>query len=107
MSETPIPNRKRVVLCRGQFCNESRRADKLYALLQPLLDDINGGDYPPRVRLETATCLSMCGAGPNLIIYPDKIECHWVDEAALRRIVDDHLRAAVSGPGVNVDRECP
>lgn len=87
------PQRKRIVLCRGQYCNLGRRADALYRHLQPLLDEINGLDYPPRVKLEFASCLDMCGAGPNLIVYPEGIVCNDVDEVALDRIVDEHLRS--------------
>ncbi len=70
MSEQTPPRRTRIVLCRGQYCNMSRRADALCKRLETLLDDINGDQYPKPVKLEIANCLSMCGAGPNLIIYP-------------------------------------
>jgi (2Fe-2S) ferredoxin len=90
MSHQPV-NRKRVVLCRGQYCNMSGRADKLYRLLQSMIDDLNGGEYPPRIKLENANCLDMCGAGPNCIIYPENIVCNHLDEESLKRIVDEHL----------------
>lgn len=62
---------KRIVLCRGQYCNMDRRADKLYKQLEALLAEINGDAYPPPIKLTIANCLSMCGAGPNCIIYPE------------------------------------
>ncbi len=86
------PQRKRVVLCRGQFCNMGRRADALYHQLQPRIADLNGGAYPPRVKLETASCLSMCGAGPNLIVYPAGAIYNHVDHAALEAVIAAHLR---------------
>jgi (2Fe-2S) ferredoxin len=70
----------------------SRRADKLLQRLEVLIDDINGDQYPKPVKLETANCLSMCGAGPNLMIYPDAIACNGVEEAMLEEIVNAHLR---------------
>lgn len=85
-------HRKRIVVCRGVYCNESRRADKNLACLQPLVDALNAGEYPPPIKIETATCLSMCGAGPNLIIYPGEIICNGVDEHQISRIVEQHLR---------------
>lgn len=89
--DTPTPRRQRVVLCRGQYCNMGRRADKLYHRLQTLVDGINGDSYPKPVKLEIANCLSMCGAGPNLMIYPDGIACNGVEEAMLEQIAADHL----------------
>lgn len=86
--------RQRVVLCRGQYCNLDRRADKLYNQLQTLLTEINGDSYPPRVKIEIANCLSMCGAGPNLIIYPDKTVCNRVDDQELARIVEEYLKVS-------------
>ncbi len=86
--------RKRIVLCRGQYCNLDRRADKLYKQLQPLIDDINGGDYPLRIKLETANCLSMCGAGPNCLVEPGDLAFNRLDADELRRIVDEYLRKA-------------
>lgn len=68
---TASPRPRRIVLCRGQYCNLDRRADTIHAALQPLVEAANGEAYPPRIRLETANCLSMCGAGPNALVYPE------------------------------------
>lgn len=70
MSEQAPVRRTRIVLCRGQYCNMGRRADTLYKRLETLVDELNGDQYPKPFKLEIANCLSMCGAGPNLIIYP-------------------------------------
>ena len=45
-----------------------------------------------RFSLETANCLDMCGAGPNCIVYPEDVAYNYLDEAALKKIVDDHFR---------------
>ncbi len=92
MDTSEKPKRKRVVLCLGAYCNMDRRAKKLYEHLQPLIDDINGDAYPPVVKLETANCLSMCGVGPNLVIYPEALSFHQLDLAELQRIVTEHLK---------------
>lgn len=92
MNDRAISRRKRVVLCRGQYCNMGRRADKLYQRLEVLVDEINGDQYPKPVKLEIANCLSMCGAGPNLMIYPDGVACNGVEEKSLEEIVDTYLR---------------
>ncbi len=91
MSDTP-PRRQRLVVCRGQFCNVSRRADALLKQLQPALDSLNEDTYPPPIKLEIANCLSMCGAGPNIILYPEKIVFNNVDTAKLAEVIA-HLAA--------------
>ncbi len=90
MSETP--KKQRLVICRGVYCNEGRRADQNFRLLKPLLDELNGQDYPPRIKVEIAICLNMCGAGPNIIIYPAGSAFNGVDAAMIPHIVDEHLR---------------
>lgn len=90
MDDTPRPTR-RLVICRGQYCNMDRRADRLLSAAEPLIEAINRGRYPPPVRLVTANCLSMCGAGPNCIIQPGGRPFNHLDEAALREIIAQYL----------------
>ena len=51
------------------------------------------GDYanPVRVKRGVTACLGVCYGGPLLVVYPDGIWYHSVDETVLRRIVDEHL----------------
>ena len=91
MSENPTPpQRKRIVLCMGEFCNMSRRSDKLYKQLQPLVAEANANGA--NLKLETARCLTMCGAGPNLVIYPDNLIFNKLDAAKLAALVEKHLK---------------
>jgi (2Fe-2S) ferredoxin len=84
-------SRHRIVLCMGEYCNLGRRADKLYKTLQPLVAELNGAAYPRCIKLETATCLSMCGQGPNLVLYPENISFNQLDEATLEKVIREHL----------------
>ncbi len=86
---TQTRSRRRVVLCMGEFCNLGRRADKLYKQLQPLVAEANAGGA--NLKLETARCLSMCGAGPNLVIYPNDLVFNQLDEAGLAALVRECL----------------
>jgi (2Fe-2S) ferredoxin len=91
MSENPTPSqRKRVVLCMGEFCNMSRRSDRLYKQLQPLVAEANANGA--NLKLEMARCLTMCGAGPNLVIYPDSLIFNQLDETKLAALVEAHLK---------------
>jgi (2Fe-2S) ferredoxin len=91
MTEIPAPpRRKRVVLCMGEFCNMSRRSDKLLKQLQPLIAEANASGA--NLKLETARCLNMCGAGPNICIYPDGLIFNQLNEAKLEVQVKPHLK---------------
>lgn len=92
MEQTSSSRRKRIVVCRGQYCNMDRRADKLLKRLEMLVDEINGDQYPKPVKLEIANCLSMCGAGPNLVVYPEDEIFNHVTEDMLDDIVNEYVR---------------
>lgn len=69
----------------GEYCNLGRRADKLHKQLQPALIG------QPCYKLETARCLSMCGSGPNLVIYPEDLVFNKLDEGKLADLIHEHL----------------
>jgi cob(I)alamin adenosyltransferase len=46
---------------------------------------------PERVKCTLTGCLGVCGGGPIVAVYPDGIWYHHVDEAALERIVNEHI----------------
>jgi (2Fe-2S) ferredoxin len=85
--------RQRIVLCRGQYCNIGRRADKLCQILETALSEINGDQYSKPIKLEIANCLSMCGAGPNLVVYPQGTAFNHMDENALEELIDFVLKS--------------
>ena len=89
--------RRRIVLCMGPYCNQGGQAEPLYNALAAVL-----GEPCPAfmardpLHWETANCLSMCGAGPNLIIYPDETVLHHLDPGMLRAVIE-RLQADTSG----------
>lgn len=97
--QTVKPRRKRVVLCMGPFCNMSGRAKPLYRQLDEAVYEMTGGDlFTGPVKLEIANCLSMCGVGPNLMIYPEARAVNDLDTAKLERIIE-RLRAEIEDSG--------
>jgi len=80
--------RKRIVLCMGPHCNVGGRAEPLYERLRA-----EWGDPRPAfmargpVTWEIANCLSLCGGGPNLVIYPDEEWHHQLDADTLERVI--------------------
>lgn len=79
----------RIVLCMGQHCNRDQRSKDRYRRLQELMG------YPgfmgtPRngIKWESANCLSQCELGPNLVIYPQGLWFHELDDEKLEEILD-------------------
>ncbi len=87
--------KKRLVLCMGQYCNHAGQAEPLYERLRDEL-----GDPCPAfmargpVSWETASCLDMCGGGPNMVIYPGEIWYNQLDLETLERAIREHIRDA-------------
>lgn len=98
MTDSPPPQRVRVVVCRGQYCNMDRRADKLLKILEPAVQQINADRYPSPIKLEIANCLSLCGAGPNVILYPAGTVFNGVDSAMMEQIIETHLLTLKQAP---------
>ncbi|MBL8148183.1 MAG: (2Fe-2S) ferredoxin domain-containing protein [Anaerolineae bacterium] len=90
--DSSAPQKRRVVLCMGEYCNLGRRADKLWRMLEPAIAELNGDARPPCLKLERANCLSLCALGPNLVIYPEDLVFSKLDEAQLREIIVRELR---------------
>jgi (2Fe-2S) ferredoxin len=57
-----------------------------------MLGDLSNYFNPNRVKRGTTPCLGVCTGGPLLVVYPDGIWYHHVDEALLKRIVEEHLQ---------------
>lgn len=89
---TTLPRKRRIVLCMGQYCNRGGQAEPLYGRLRQALGEITPAWASTQpVRWEISNCLSMCGAGPNLIVYPDAVDYHHVDLDTLEAILDRFL----------------
>lgn len=43
------------------------------------------------VRVNHSGCMSQCGHGPMVVVYPEDVWYSAVDEAGARRIVAEHL----------------
>ena len=43
------------------------------------------------VRINKAGCFSQCGHGPMIVVYPDNVWYHGVQESDLKEILDSHI----------------
>ena len=80
----PLKSPVRLVLCMGVDCNDSGRARPLRQRLKAWLAEHPDSD----MRLETASCLTHCAQGPNLIRYPQARVAHRLDLAKLETLLE-------------------
>jgi len=83
---------RHVFICGGEFCDPQGRAQSLYSRLAAMLGELGRYENPQRVKRGLTECLGVCAGGPIVVVYPDGIWYHHVDENVLRRIVEEHLK---------------
>lgn len=67
-----------------------RRGDKNLAAVEEALAD-RAPQECAAVNVRTANCLSMCGAGPNAVLYPGNRAFNHLTPQGARAIVDQYL----------------
>lgn len=85
------PYARHVFVCVGEYCDPQRRSPAVYRALGRALGELGEYANPLRVKRGITSCLGVCYGGPLMVVYPEGIWYHSVDEALLERIVREHL----------------
>ncbi len=91
LAPTMRPYGRHLFICTGGSCAEPEQGAALAAHALELFGDRRKLRNPERIKCSTVDCLGVCSGGPIVVVYPDGIWYHAVDEALLARIVREHL----------------
>lgn len=82
-----------LLICEHGDCADPAAAMRLQQRFRDLaqLHGLNKLRNPQRVKCTLSECLGVCGGGPILVVYPDGVWYHHVDELLLERIVEEHI----------------
>jgi cob(I)alamin adenosyltransferase len=84
---------RHVFICVHGDCAEPEAGERLHRRFGELNREygLNKLRNPERVKCSMADCLGICSGGPVVVVYPEGIWYHHVDEAKLEQIYREHI----------------
>ena len=95
----PAPNMRgygrQMFICQHGNCASPEMVTALQATVRPNLGDFRRLRNPERVKVTLSECLGVCSGGPVVVVYPDGIWYHHVNEDVMARIIEEHIIGGV------------
>lgn len=84
--------RRHILLCGGPECCREKEGDAVWAYLKKRCKQVNAAASEEDILFRCKVkCLRVCTDGCIVVVYPDGIWYHHVDEIAIDRIIDEHI----------------
>ena len=89
MKKTKSRFRKVVFVCENEREGKACCAPEGNRLRESLKNSVREMGLAAEIRVSRSGCLDVCAEGPNVLIMPDNIWFHGVQESDLPKILDD------------------
>lgn len=75
---------------KGEQCCAACNANAMQAHAKERIKALNLNGQG-KIRINRAGCLDRCEEGPVMVVYPEGVWYHYVDQADIDEIIDEHL----------------
>lgn len=84
---------RRILVCGRGECTSRQVSRQCYDHLAELLAEYGLDDptHPQATDCKMVSCLGVCVNGPIVMVHPEGVLYHKVNQDAMRRIVEEHL----------------
>lgn len=84
------PFEKHILVCTGEKC-APESSPALYQWLKNRLKELKLHEGSARIERSQCHCLGICEGGPIVVVYPEGVWYHHIDQEKLEEIIQKHL----------------